>query len=108
MTSIEPGPVLTKFAENASIGNLQQTAEGLDESSVNQMKKMNDGAAATFKELGQQGEDIAKIIQEAITANKPHAKYMTNPKFVKLLESKYSDLTGDNGINAAIDWFKLG
>lgn len=107
MTAIEPGPVLTHFAQNAQVGNLEAECEGLDEPSANAMKKMKDSAAESFKECGQKGEDVAKIILEAITAENPHQKYMTNPKYENLLTPKYVDLTGNAGFKAASDWFKL-
>ena len=39
MTTIEPGPVATKFADNAKFGELDTTVDGLDEPSLNLIKK---------------------------------------------------------------------
>jgi len=95
MTTIEPGPVATKFAENAKVGEIDATVDGLDEPSMNLIKKFKEFSLESFKNMSQQGEDIANVILEAITSSSPHARYMTNPKFHDMLQTRYSDLTGD-------------
>ena len=35
MTTVEPGPVVTKFADNAKVGELETTVAGLDEPALN-------------------------------------------------------------------------
>ena len=96
MTTIEPGPVATKFAENAKIGELDVTIDGLDQPSLDVMKKYQDFIANMFQGAMQQSDDIFKVILEAITSSNPHAKYMTNPNFRDILQKKYLDLTGDS------------
>ena len=95
MTTVQPGPVFTKFAENAQAANIDAVAEDIDESSRDAIKKFRDFTLSTFKDKGQQGEDIANVILEAITSSSPHARYMTNPKYADMLKARYSDLTGD-------------
>ena len=96
MTTVQPGPVATKFGENAKFGELDATISGLDEPSVNLIKKYQATMSVGFKDAMQQSDDIAKIILEAITSSNPHARYMTNPHFRGFLEKRYPDLTGDN------------
>ena len=105
MTTIEPGPVVTKFAENAQTGNLDAVVEGVDESSRNTLFSFRDLVMGLFKEMAQQGEDIAKVILEAITSSSPHARYMTNSKYNDILKSRYSDLTGDDLIKRSVGMF---
>ena len=95
MTTIEPGPVATKFADNAKVGELDATVDGLDEPSMNLIKKFKEFSLEAFKSMCQQGEDIANVILEAITSTSPHARYMTNPNYRDVLQKRYPDLTGD-------------
>ena len=105
MTTIQPGLVLTKFAENAQVDNLDTTLEGVDEPTVNAIKEYRSRLLASFKEMAQQSEDITKVILEAITSNCPHARYMTNPKYNQMLQARYSDLTGDALIKISREMF---
>ena len=52
--------------------------------------------AASFTDMLQQGDEIAKVILEAITSSNPHARYMTNPSYRDVLQQRYTDLTGDS------------
>ena len=96
ITSIEPGPVATKFADNAKVGELDVTIDGLDQPSLEVMKKYQNFIARMFTDAMQQSDDIAKVILEAITSNNPHARYVTNPNFRDILLKKYQELTGDS------------
>ena len=105
MTTIEPGPVFTKFSENAQVQNLDTTIENLDEPTANAITQFKNAAMGSFKDMGQTGEEVAKVILEAITSSCPHARYLTNPKYAQMLQARYSDLTGDNLIKIARDMF---
>ena len=96
MTTVEPGAVLTKFADNAKVGELDTTVAGLDEPTLNLIGKFKAFTGAALKDMAQQGDDIAKVILEAITSSNPHARYMTNPGYTEFLQLRYTDLTGDN------------
>jgi len=96
MTTIQPGPVATKFTDNAKFGELDTTVDGLDEPSLNLIKKFQALMAASFTDMLQQGDEIAKVILEAITSSNPHARYMTNPNYRDVLQQRYTDLTGDS------------
>ena len=104
MTTVEPGAVLTKFADNAKVGELETTVAGLDEATMNLIRKYQAFTAAAFKNMAQQGDDIAKVILEAITSSNPHARYMTNPGYTEFLQQRYTDLTGDNFRNLLADF----
>jgi len=104
MTTVEPGPVVTKFAENAKVGELDATIAGLDEPTLNLIRKFLAFIEVAFKNMAQQGDDIAKVILEAITSSNPHARYMTNPGYTEFLQQRYTDLTGDNFRNLLADF----
>ena len=104
MTTVEPGAVLTKFADNAKVGELETTVAGLDEATMNLIRKYQAFTTAAFKNMAQQGDDIAKVILEAITSSNPHAIYMTNPGYTEFLQQRYTDLTGDNFRNLLADF----
>ena len=105
MTTIQPGAVLTKFAENAQFDNLDAALEGVDESTVNVIKEYRSLMLGSFKDVAQQSEDITKVILEVITSSCPHARYMTNPLYTQMLQARYSDLTGDALIKIAREMF---
>ena len=96
MTTIEPGPVATKFSDSAKGGEIDATTDGLDDISLKLLINFKNCVSATFKDMAQQSEDIAKVILEAITSSSPHARYMTNAKYRDALEARYKDLTGDD------------
>ena len=96
MTTVEPGAVATKFPDNAKVGEMETTAAGLDEATLNLMRKVQAFLGTALKDMGQQGDDIAKVILEAITSSNPHARYMTNPVYTEFLQQRFTDLTGDN------------
>ena len=96
MTTVEPGAVITNFGENSKFGELENTAAGLDEATMNLLRKFHSSLGAALKGMAQQGDDIAKVILEAITSSNPHARYMTNPSYTEFLQQRFTDLTGDN------------
>ena len=55
----------------------------------------------------QTGDDVAKVILEAITANKPHLRYLTNHNFDVVIKSKYTDLTGDEPLRKMLESFEF-
>ena len=105
MTTIQPGAVVTKFAENAQFDNLDTRLEGVDELTVSAIKEVKSRLLGSLKDMAQQSEDIAKVILEAITSKCPHARYMTNPKYTQMLQARYSDLTGDALIKISREMF---
>ena len=44
---------------------------------------------------GQSGDDVARVILEAATAQAPHLRYLTSDAVRSLAGLKYADLTGD-------------
>ena len=96
MTTIEPGAVATKFSENAKFGELPAVLDGLDEPTLNLIQKFQVMMTGNFIAMTQQGDDIAKVILEAITSTNPHARYMTNPNYEELFLQRYKELTGDD------------
>ena len=63
-----------------------------DEMSLNLLLDSKNCVSATFKDMAQPGEHIAKVILEAITTSNPHARYMTNAKHCDALEARYKEL----------------
>ena len=50
----------------------------------------------------QTGEDIAKVIQEAILSENPHLHYPTSDGLKAMAGSKFVDPTGDSVVQAII------
>ena len=50
----------------------------------------------------QTGDDIAKVIQEAILSEKPHLHYPTSDGLKEMAASKFVDPTGDSVVQAII------
>ena len=58
----------------------------------------------------QTGEDIAKVIQEAILSEKPHLHYPTSDALTAMAKTKYVDPTGDSVVQGIIErntWDKI-
>jgi NAD(P)-dependent dehydrogenase (short-subunit alcohol dehydrogenase family) len=85
---IEPGPVNTEFV--ASVMRTSPVAT----------------ASAPVASLGQTGDDVARVILEAATAEKPHFRYVTSEFVRGLAAQKYVDPTGDSVV--AIFGARLG
>lgn len=94
---VEPGPVNTEFVANVratSQGTLAALTPPYDRLLANYM-----GASANvFATHGQTGDDIAAIILEAATAEKPHFRYITSDFARATVAPKLADLTGDKVI----------
>jgi hypothetical protein len=52
--------------------------------------------ASVFATLGQTGDDVARVILEAATAEQPHFRYVTSDFVRGLAAQKYVDPTGDS------------
>ena len=50
----------------------------------------------------QTGEDIAKVIQEAILSEKPHLHYPTTDVLKTMAANKFTDPTGDSVVQAIV------
>ncbi|MEW5858284.1 MAG: SDR family oxidoreductase [Cyanobacteriota bacterium] len=91
---IEPGAINTEF-----VASVLETRANLQQPVPEAYSKMLDAyLAATeqvFATIGQTGDDIAKVIAEAATADVPHFRYQTSDLIRGLVSSKYVDPTGD-------------
>lgn len=91
---IEPGAINTEF-----VASVLETRENLQQPVPEAYSKMLDAyLAATeqvFATVGQTGDDVAKVIAEAATADVPHFRYQTSDLIRSLVSSKYVDPTGD-------------
>ena len=105
VSTIEPGPVLTKFAENAQFDKLK--TDNLDAVTAGTIEKFNKYAAKSFGRFMQKGDDVAKVILEAITDSKPHLRYLTNHKYDDIIKCKYTDLTGDEPLRKMLEAFEF-
>lgn len=92
---VEPGPVNTEFVATARkhfTENKALVVDGYDQFQTRYLA----GAQQMFANMGQTGDDIAKVIVEAATAAQPHLRYLTSDVMRGLAGRKYVDLTGDS------------
>ena len=94
---------MTKFADSAQAENLK--TDQLDEVTAGTIEKFNKYFANAFAELVQKGDDVAKVILDAITASKPHLRYSTNHKYDDIIKCKYTDPTGDEPLRKMLENF---
>ena len=100
---VEPGPVTSHFAQNATIG----APTGVDEATAAEFQHVFKVIFDGFEGKWQQGEEIADVILEVITAKEPKLRYPTNPQYEEFIKSKYVDLNGDGVMKVAVESFKL-
>jgi NAD(P)-dependent dehydrogenase (short-subunit alcohol dehydrogenase family) len=96
---IEPGPVNTEFVANVRSAQPEPKADAADPYQplvAAYMKNLGE----RFASLGQTGDDIARTILEAATADAPHLRYLTSDFVRSLAARKYVDLTGDSIVKA--------
>ncbi len=95
---IEPGPVNTEFVKSVS-ARAAAVAPAVA-ASASAYKPMLDayleGSKAAFATLGQTAGDVARVILEAATADKPHLRYATSDAMKAMIGRKYVDPTGDS------------
>jgi len=105
---IEPGPILTDFAHNAS--QLSEEAKArLDPKTIKIYETTFKNMMANFKpENGQTGEQVAEIIQKkAIETENPPLRIQTHPVY-RPGDLKFTDPTGSNALNIAFDRYLKG
>jgi NAD(P)-dependent dehydrogenase (short-subunit alcohol dehydrogenase family) len=92
---IEPGPVNTEFV--ATVANQVRRGDGIEIADYNPMlAAYRSGSQQAFATMGQTGDDIAAVILEAATAEKPHLRYLTSDTMRGVAGRKYVDTTGDS------------
>ncbi|MAG15444.1 short-chain dehydrogenase [Candidatus Woesearchaeota archaeon] len=99
MTLIEPGPVDTDF-----IGRSLQLGEKLQ--NVEVYRKITEKISARRTEMfkhSQKPEEIAALINEAITSEKPDFRYQTSEAVKEMARAKLVDLTGNEIIEKSIE-----
>ena len=71
------------------------------------MKKTGDKFTSGFKIKGfvQTPDEIAGYIIEAMKAEKPHLRYITNQTYEAQMKKKFVDVTGDAAVEATIQRF---
>ena len=99
-TIVEPGPVTTVFAENAQVSEAGEKASKVDAVTGDGLLACLAKWKEVFPQIGQKPEEIADTILEVITTEDLKFRYITNKHMLPVLEKKYSDLTGNVGLNA--------
>ena len=100
---IEPGPVNTEFLNSEGRGS--DLKEDNPYSKV--LEKMTANRMERYKTIGQSSEDIAIVINEAITAEKPHLRYPTSDSVREKISTQRKDPTGDSFIKDVFEQLKL-
>jgi len=93
LSLVEPGPVATEFV-NTVLGQRKET-QGVDAAYQPLLDGYMRGSQEAFK-ISQTGDDIARVIVEAATAEAPHLRYVTSEWVRGLASRKYTDPTGDS------------
>ena len=94
---IEPGPVHTEFV--ASTRKRAEVApEVPDEAYRPLMDAYLAGTQQAFAAVGQSGDDVARVIVEAATAEAPELRYATSEVVRGLVGRKYVDPTGASAL----------
>lgn len=96
---IEPGPINTEFV-NTVRARSQPTLARLTPPYDAPLGAYMGASANVFAEHGQTGADIATIILEAATAEKPHLRYVTRLFAQAVVKPKVVDYTGDSVVEA--------
>ena len=92
---IEPGPVLTEFVNNAA-GSMDKRRADDKDAYRPLVEAYLSGSKQAFATLGQQPDDVAKVVVEAATAPSPHLRYQTSEAIRGLAGKKLSDPSGDS------------
>jgi NAD(P)-dependent dehydrogenase (short-subunit alcohol dehydrogenase family) len=102
---VEPGPVNTEFV--ASVVRNSPAASAPPTGPYGElMARYRASTAGVFASLGQTGDDVARVILEAATAQEPHFRYVTSDFVRGLAAQKYVDPSGDSVV--AIFGARLG
>lgn len=94
---IEPGPINTEFVNSVrASSDLSSFVAPYDEI----VAKYMGATTGVFAQYGQTGADIAEVILEAATTEKPHFRYITSDFARQLVAPKVVDPTGDSVVDA--------
>ena len=105
MSTIQPGPVHTKFGENLAVNDLPtfDFALQLDPSDPvrRSVEKCSSVLSKGFDNNPQEPGDIADVIHRAITDDRPHFQYPTSQFRAQYAAKKFVDPSND----AMVDYF---
>ena len=92
---IEPGPVNTEFVNSTralSADLLRQGAPGYEKL----IAAYASSTTEVFAQHGQTGEEIGRVIAEALTVDSPQFRYVTSAFAEGFAKQKYTDTTGES------------
>ncbi len=92
---VEPGPVNTEFVATVR-EKLVQGAPTEASAAYATMRDSYLAASSQVFAMAQTGADVARVMVEAATAEKPHLRYVTSDLVRGIAGRKYVDLTGDS------------
>jgi len=91
---IEPGPVNTNFVASV-LAQLPESSPELQVIYNPMVQAYMGGSQERFAMIGQTPDQVAEVIVEASTAEKPHFRYPTSDMMQNFIGQKYVDTTGD-------------
>jgi len=98
---IEPGPVKTNFINNLEIPkSINKLEHEASDPYAEMMKAYIRYMPQRYETAGQTADEIANVILNAVSAEKPHLRYPTSLSASKIVSHKYIDITGDSVIKA--------
>ena len=92
---IEPGPVNTNFVASV-VATRQEPAPELKEVYDPMLAAYIGGSQERFATMGQTPDEVAQVIIEVATTERPHFRYTTSEMMRGFATQKYVDTTGDN------------
>ncbi|MBS3133128.1 SDR family oxidoreductase [Candidatus Woesearchaeota archaeon] len=102
MSLIEPGPVATQFNKGSmKVGERMKGVELYKKVTEKMIANRN----KRFRDA-QKPEEIAALINEAVTAEKPHLRYQTSDWVRNAAGEKLKELTGDQLVKFYVDMLK--
>jgi short-subunit dehydrogenase len=104
LSIIEPGVILTNFAETA-LKTYGESSEKMDQELDAMLSKYMSVTQEKFKDptLAQTGMEVAEVCLKAITDENPSLRYLTNhhPLYLESIKMKYADFTGNKNLKAS-------
>lgn len=101
---IEPGPVVSRFAEKLLENSQCFPDPGSNDSLTREMvDTFVEKGKSRFATMGQRPEEIASYVLEAIESTEPRLRYHTNKLYSTAIEQKLNDSLGQNLLDAFKD-----
>nr|XP_054764918.1 retinol dehydrogenase 8-like [Lytechinus pictus] len=106
VTSVQPGPVLTKVEHNPDISDdllAQLENEEVDEETMNVFRDRIELRKRTLQDIAQPVDEVVDIIEGIIDDEKPLLRYQTSESSREMARIRAQDPTGDAWIESCLN-----